>query len=48
MLQAENVLLTFFVQLQKEDALPLHREKKDRTPHTPNSTQEQTTPALSY
>jgi hypothetical protein len=42
----EIVLLTFSVQfLKKEDALPVHRHKKDTTP-TPRSTQEQSPPAL--
>ena len=38
--------MTFFVQPQKEDALPVHRQKKDTKPDTPGSTQEQTAPAL--
>jgi putative transposase len=38
--------LTFFVQQQKEDAMSVLRQKKDTTPTTPSSTQEQIPPAL--
>lgn len=31
---------------EKEDALPVHRHKKDTTPTVPSSTQEQLAPAL--
>ena len=38
--------MTFFAQSPKEDTLPVHRQKKDTTPKTPSSTQEQTAPPL--
>jgi hypothetical protein len=33
--------LTIFIQSQKEDAMPVLRQKKDTTPHPPGSTQQQ-------
>src|SRR6266566_5024549 len=38
--------MTFFVQPAKEDAMPVHRQKKDTTPNPPGSTQERTVPPL--
>jgi hypothetical protein len=45
-LQTENVLLMFLVQPPKEDAMPVHRRKKDTTVNIPSPTQEQTIPPL--